>query len=77
MTLEPQQSAKRKDHFSLFNCLVLGHTKHSGVQRIYSDQFPKKTFYSCHRMDLVMIRPPGIEAGAFVVSPDSIWYTWV
>jgi hypothetical protein len=25
-------------------------------------------------MDLVMIRPPCIEVGAFVVSPDSVWY---
>jgi hypothetical protein len=22
-----------------------------------------------------MIRPPGIENGAFVVTPDSVWYT--
>ena len=28
-------------------------------------------------MDLVMIRPPGIEHGAFVVSPDSVWYARV
>ena len=25
-------------------------------------------------MDLVMIRPPGIENGAFVVSTDCLWY---
>jgi hypothetical protein len=25
-------------------------------------------------LDLVIIRPPGIDNGAFVVSPDSIWY---
>jgi hypothetical protein len=24
-----------------------------------------------------MIRPPGIEHGAFVVSPDSVWYARV
>ncbi len=24
-----------------------------------------------------MIQPPGIENGAFVVSPDSVWYAWV
>ena len=28
-------------------------------------------------MDPVMIRPPGIDNGAFVVSPESIWYTRV
>ena len=25
-------------------------------------------------MVLVMIRPPGIDIGAFVVLPDSVWY---
>ena len=29
------------------------------------------------RLDLVMIRPPGINNGAFVVSPDSVWYARV
>ncbi len=28
-------------------------------------------------MDLVMIRPPGIDNGAFVVTPDSVWYARV
>jgi hypothetical protein len=28
-------------------------------------------------MDLVMIRPPGIDNGAFVVSSDSVWYARV
>jgi hypothetical protein len=28
-------------------------------------------------MDLVMIRPPGIDNGAFKVSPDSVWYARV
>ena len=35
-TLELQESAQRKGHFALFNCLVLGHTKYRGVQRVYS-----------------------------------------
>ena len=30
--------------------------------------------YYCHRLDMVMIRPPGIDNGAFVVSPDTVWY---
>ena len=30
-TLELQESARRKGHFALYNCLVLGHTKYSGV----------------------------------------------
>jgi hypothetical protein len=35
--------------FALYNCMVLGHTKYSGVDEVL--------------MDLVMIHPPGIEAG--------------
>ena len=76
-TLELQESAKRKGHFALFNCLVLGHTKYKGVQRVYCNPFPAKMFYGSHRMDPVMIRPPGIDNGAFVVSPESIWYARV
>ena len=76
-TLELQESAKRKGHFSLFNCLVLGHTKYKGVQRVYCNPFPSKMFYGSHRMDPVMIRPPGIDNGAFVVSPDTVWYARV
>ena len=76
-TLELQESAERKGHFSLFNCLVLGHTKYSGVQRVYCNPFPAKMFYGSHRMDPVMIRPPGIDNGAFVVSPESVWYARV
>ncbi len=34
-TLELQESAQRKGHFGLFNCLVIGHTKYKGVQRVY------------------------------------------
>ncbi len=29
---------------------------------------------SSHRLDIVMIWPPGIDNGASVVSPDSVWY---
>ena len=76
-TLELQELAKRKGHFALFNCLVLGHTKYKGVQRVYCNPFPAKMFYGSHRMDPVMIRPPGIDNGAFVVSPESIWYARV
>ena len=76
-TLELTVSALRKGHFSLYNCLVLGHTKYSGVQRVYCNPFPAKPFHGCHRLDPVMIRPPGIDDGAFVVSPDSVWYARV
>jgi len=76
-TLEFQESAKRKGRFALCNCLVLGHTKYNGVQRIYCNPFPAKPFHSSHRLDIVMIRPPGIDNGAFVVSPDNVWYARV
>eukprot|EP00291_Cryptomonas_curvata_P005200 CAMPEP_0172182066 /NCGR_PEP_ID=MMETSP1050-20130122/18184_1 /TAXON_ID=233186 /ORGANISM="Cryptomonas curvata, Strain CCAP979/52" /LENGTH=88 /DNA_ID=CAMNT_0012855453 /DNA_START=102 /DNA_END=365 /DNA_ORIENTATION=+ len=39
-TLELQESAKHKGHFALFNCLVPGHTKYKGVQRVYCNPFP-------------------------------------
>ena len=73
-TLEVQDSAKRRGHFALFNCLVLGHTKYKGVHRVYCNLFPKKMFYGSHRMDPIIIRPPGIDNGAFVVSPETVWY---
>ena len=78
-TLELTDSARHKGHFSLYNCLVLGHTKYNGVQRVYctGNPFPAKPFHGSHRLDLVMIRPPGIDNGAFVVSPDSVWYARV
>ena len=25
-------------------------------------------------MDLVFVRPPGVQAGGFVLTPDSVWY---
>ena len=76
-TLELLDSAKRKGHFALYSCLVLGHTKYSGVQRVYCNPFPAKTFHGCHRMDFVMIRPPGIDNGAFVLSLETVWYARV
>jgi hypothetical protein len=75
--LELQESAKDKGHVALFNCLVLGHAKYKGVQRVYCNPFPKKMFYGSHRRDPVNIRPPGIDNGAFVVSPETVWYAHV
>ncbi len=60
-----------------YNCLVLGHTKCNGVQRVYCNKLPAKPFYGSHRLDLVMIRPPRLDHWAFVVSPDSVWYALV
>ena len=75
--LEPQASAGRMGHFALYNCVVLGHTKYKGVQRIYCNPFPAKPFHGCHRPDLVIIRPLGIDNGAFVVKPETVWYALV
>ncbi len=76
-TLELQESAKRKGHFGLLYCLLIGHTKYKGVQQVYCNQFPAKLFHGSHLVDLIMIRLPGIDNGAFVVSPDSVWYARV
>ena len=54
-TLELQESARRKGHFALYNCLVLGHTKYSGIQRDYCNLFLEKLFHGSHCMNLVMI----------------------
>ncbi len=72
-----QESAQQKGHFALYNGLVLGHTKYKGVQRIYCNPFPAKPFYGSHRMDLVMIWPPGIDNGGFVISTETVWYARV
>ena len=37
-----QDSAQHRGHFALYNCLVLGHTKFPGVQRICCSPFPAK-----------------------------------
>ncbi len=76
-TLELTDSALHKGYFALYNYLVLGHTKYSGVQRVYCYLFPSKPFHGCHLLDPVMICPPGTDNGAFVVSPDSVWYARV
>ena len=73
-SLELRHSDERTGHFCLFNCLVICHSKHPGLQRVYCDPFPKKLFHGSNRQDLVFIRPPGIENGGFVLKPDSVWY---
>ncbi len=75
-TLKFQESGSLKGHFALYNGFVLGHTKYNRVKRIYCNPFPAKPLYGSHRLDMVngMIRPPGIDNGAFIVSPDTVWY---
>jgi hypothetical protein len=70
--LELQESAKHKGRFAHFNCLVLGHAKYKGVQRVYCNPFPNKMFYGSHRMDPVIIWLSGVDNGAFVVSPETV-----
>ncbi len=48
--------------FCSFLLFGTGHTKFSGVQRDYSDPLPKKTFDSCHWMDIVVIQDWSIRA---------------
>ncbi len=59
---------------ALFTFLVLEHTKYKGVQRVYCNPFPNKMFYGSPRMDPVIIRPPGVDNGAFVATA---WYARV
>jgi hypothetical protein len=47
-TLEMKESAQRKGHFALYNCLVLGNTKYNGVQQVYCNPFPAKPHYGSH-----------------------------
>ena len=49
-TLEWTDSAQHKGHFTLYNCLVLGHTKYNSVQLVYCNPFSAKPFHGCHRL---------------------------
>ncbi len=67
--LEPQASAGRMGHLALYYCVVLGHQ----VQRYSANllqPFSRKTVPR-------LIRPPGIDNGAFVVKPETVWYARV
>ncbi len=68
-TVDLTDSVQRKGHFSLYNGLGLGHFKFKGVQRVYCNPFPAKPFDGSHP------RPPGLNHGAFVVSPGSVGCT--
>ena len=70
-------SQQHRVHSRLFNVLVIGHTKHSCVQRVYCEPFPNKKYHKCHRQDLVFCRPPGMQRGNFILSADSVFYCGV
>ena len=57
--------------------MLLGHTEYKDVQLIYCNTFPANPFHGFFRLDLVIIRPPGIDNGAFVVKPETVWYARV
>ena len=58
-------------------CSVAPSTAVCTVQRVYCCPCTAKPFYGSHRLDLVIVRPPDIDNGAFVVFPDTVWYAWV
>ena len=71
-TLQMQTSRDSSGHFALFNCLMLGHTKYKGVQRIYCDPFPKKGSTAPTEWTLsssVLL----VYSRGFVLTPDSVW----
>jgi hypothetical protein len=80
-TLELRESAQHKGQFALQLFAAGSHQVQRGAagSTVYCNPFPEKQFYGSHRLDLVMIGPPGIHNGAFLVSPDTVWYarTWI
>ena len=61
-TLELQDSAKHRGRLALYNCLVLGHTKYNGAQRVYCNPFPNNMFYGSPHLNLVIHRVSIMEA---------------
>jgi hypothetical protein len=61
-------------HIAVFNALAIGHTKHSGRQRVSSFPFAMKKLRASNRQDFVFIRPPGISHGAFQLRMDNVWF---
>jgi hypothetical protein len=66
--LELQESAQYKGQFALFNCLVLGHTKYNGVQRVYCNPFPAKIFYGSQPWKHMMILKMVIMCIIYIIS---------
>ena len=70
-------------HISSGNCPSWGQLFGAGVHQVQRSaagllqSFPTKMSHGSHRMDPVMIRPPGIDNAAFVVSPETVWYACV
>ena len=48
-----------------------------GFTAIHSPPKLAKPFHGSHRLDMVMIRQQDMDNGAFIVSPDTVWYARV
>ena len=72
--LQVSKAAKGEGHIHLFNTLLIGHKKYSGQQRISSLPFASKRLQGSNRHDLVVMRPPGVACGSFVLSMDNLWF---
>ncbi len=72
---KPRQGARVLLLFTTVWCWATTNTKECNGYT--ATPFRRKPFYGSNRLDPVMIRPPGIEPGGFVVSPDSVWYARV
>ena len=71
-TLERQTSRDSSGHFALF--FDSGTHKIQRCTAYLLRPIPPQKVFGAHRMDLVFVRPPGVQAGDFVMTPDSVWY---
>ncbi len=73
-TLHKLHTFQGTGHIAVFNTLALGHTKHSGEQRVPSFPFAVSRLGASNRQDFVFILPPGISHGAFQLRMVNIWF---
>ncbi len=60
-TLYKLHTFRGTGHIAVFNALAIGHTEHSGEQRVPSFPFAVSRSRASNRQDFVFIRPPGIS----------------
>ncbi len=73
-TLHKLHTFRGTGHIAVFSTLALGHTKHSGKQRVPSFPFAVSRLRASNRQDFVFIRPPGISHGAFQLRMDNVCF---
>jgi hypothetical protein len=61
--------------FSIALSLVIPSIRENRACTVNS--FPKKLFHARNRHDLAIVRPPGVDPGGFMLTPDSVWYCQV